>query len=146
MTERVLGLQLECSLYSSSGAAAAALPVPTDFWLFISLLKSKICVKVVHPFIILSISVQSVLLPSVVSSLGEWYRYTLNNERMQFSNTNFGFPKSKKQQIICRHSEGSSCCTTWQVQCRFWAKLLKSGTLLTTCVMAISVLRLNSRS
>ena len=100
------------SLYLSSGAAAAALPVPTDFWLFITLLKSKICVKVVHPFIILSISVQSVLLPSVLSSLGEWYRYTLNNERMQYSNTNFGFPKSNKQPKICRHSEGSSCCTT----------------------------------
>ena len=68
--EKKLGHLLETSLYLSSGAAAAALPVPTDFWLFISLLKSKIYVKVVHPFIILSISVQSVLLPSVLSSRG----------------------------------------------------------------------------
>ena len=61
------GIIMYPPLYLSSGAAAAALPVPTDFWLFITLLKSKICVKVVHPFIILSISVQSVLLPSVLN-------------------------------------------------------------------------------
>ena len=44
------------------GAAAADLPVTTTFLLFITLLKSKICVKEFHPHIILSISVQSVLI------------------------------------------------------------------------------------
>ena len=97
------------TLCSESGAAAAVLPVTTDFLLFITLLKSIICVTEFHPLIILSMSVQSVLIPSVLFRPGKWYSCTLNNERLEYLNTNFGFQNSDKQQKVCRNQEVSSC-------------------------------------
>ena len=43
---------LRSALCSESGAAAADLLITTDFLLFITILKSKICVQVFQPFII----------------------------------------------------------------------------------------------
>ena len=106
------------TLCSESGAAAAVLPVTTDFLLFITLLKSIICVKELHPLIILSMPVQSVLIPSVLFRPGEWYSCTLNNERLEYLNINFGFQNSDKQQKVCRNQEVSSCCSTFRAQCR----------------------------
>ena len=79
---KILGSVLS-PLCSERGAAAADLPV-TDFLLLITILKSKICVKEFYPLIILSISVQSVLIPSVLFRPGEWCNCTLNNERLEF--------------------------------------------------------------
>ena len=62
LTENVLIKRGKKALCFERGAAAADLPVTTTFLLFITLLKSKICVKEFHPHIILSISVQSVLI------------------------------------------------------------------------------------
>ena len=104
------------TLCSESGAAAAVLPVTTDFLLLITLLKSIICVKELHPLIILSMSVQSVLIPSVLFRPGKWYSCTLNNERLEYLNTNFGFQNSDKQQKVCRNQEVSSCCSTFRAQ------------------------------
>ena len=80
------------------------------FLLFITLLKSIICVTEFHPLIILSMSVQSVLIPSVLFRPGKWYSCTLNNERLEYLNINFGFQNSDKQQksVVIRRSAAAA--------------------------------------